>query len=89
MTVAQDWTNVGDAIESLALKLQLHFESVTDESAAAVKSAVDDVGDAVERSFDALRSAVEDQAVKENVREVAVRLRDAVSNTLSAAKAHS
>ena len=88
MTVSQDWANVGDAVEGLALKLQLHFESVTGESADAVKTAVDDVGDAVERSFDALRSAVQDPGVKENVREVASRLRDAVANTLTAAKSH-
>lgn len=85
----EDWNEVADAVEGLALKLKLHFESVADESGQAVKDAVDELGDAVERSFDALRGAVEDPAVKENVKEVAVRLRDAVSNTFSELKSMS
>jgi hypothetical protein len=83
----EDWNEVADAVEGLALKLKMHFEEVTDEGTQAVKSAVDELGDAVERSFDALRNAVVDPAVKENVKEVAVRLREAVSNTFSELKA--
>lgn len=87
MTVrTEDWQGVADSIEGLALKLKLHFESVTGESGDAMKSAVDELGDAVERSFDALRTAVEDPAVKDDVKEVATRLRDAVSNTFSELK---
>ena len=82
-TRTDDWTKVSDAIDSLALKLELHFESVTGDSKAAAKTAVDEVGDAVERSFDALRNAVEDPAVKDDVRDVATSLRTAVCNTLS------
>ena len=84
MTIrTQEWNDVADAVEGLALKLKLHFESIAGESAASVKDAVDEVGEAVERSFDALRNAVEDPAVKADVKEVATRLRDAVCNTIS------
>jgi hypothetical protein len=84
MTIrTQDWNEVADAIDSLALKLQLHFDSVAGEPATAIKGAVDELGEAVERSFDALRNAVEDAAVKDDVKEVATRLRDAVRNTFS------
>lgn len=79
----ESWQEVADAIESLALKVKLHFEEVGGESGAAVKTAVDELGDAVERSFDALRNAVQDDAVKDNVKDVARRLRDAVSNTFA------
>ena len=82
----EDWTEVADAIEGLALKLKMHFETVAGDSAAGVKSAVDEVGDAVEHSFDALRNAVQDPAVKENVKDVAARLREALTNTFAALK---
>jgi hypothetical protein len=82
-TRTEDWTQVADAVEALALKLKLHFESVAGDSAAAAKTAVDEVGDAVEKSFDALRNAVEDPAVKDDVKGVAMSLRSAVCNTLS------
>ena len=83
-TRTEDWTEVADAIESLALKLKLHFESVAGDSAAAARTAVDEVGDAVERSFDGLRNAVDDPAVKDDVKQVATSLRQAVCNTFSA-----
>ena len=90
MTIrTEDWNEVADAVEGLALKLKLHVESVADESVAGVKTAVDDVGDAVERSFDALRNAVDDPAVKDDVKNVAVLLRDAVANTFAELKAAS
>ena len=79
----QEWNDVADAVEGLALKLKLHFESVAGDSSAAVKGAVDEVGEAVERSFDALRNAVEDPAVKADVKDVATRIRDAICNTIS------
>ena len=79
----EDWNEVADAVQGLALKLQLHVQSIAGDSAAGLKSAVDEVGDAVERSFDGLRNAVEDPAVKENVKDVAARLRDALHNTFA------
>lgn len=82
-THTKDWEEVAGAVDALALKLKLHFESVAGESGTAVKSAVDELGDAVEKSFDALRNAVEDPAVKDDVKAVAMRLRDAVCNTIS------
>jgi hypothetical protein len=84
MTIrTKDWDEVVDAVDGLALKLKLHYESIAGESGAMVKSAVDELGDAVERSFDALRNAGEDPAVKDDVKNVALRLRDAVCNTFS------
>ena len=80
---AEDWDAVGKAIEGLGLKLKLHFEEVASEGKEPLKSATDKLGDAVERSFDALRAAVHDPAIKENVKEVATLLRDAVANTMS------
>lgn len=81
----QDWSEVADAVEGLALKLKLHFESVAGDSGEAVKGAVDELGEAVERSSDALRNAVDDPAVKDDVKDVAARLRDAVCHTFSGA----
>jgi len=84
MTIrTEDWNAVGDALEGLALKLKLHFESTADASGKAVKTAVDEVGEAVERSFDTLRNAIDDPSVKENVKDVALKFRDAFVNTVN------
>jgi len=85
-TRTEDWNEVVDAVEGLALKLKLHFETIAEEPSAGVKSAVEDMGQAVERSFDALRNAVDDPAVKQDVKDVAIALRDAVCNSFSSLK---
>ena len=78
-----DWTALGEAVEGLALKLKLHFEQAADDTSDSLTCAVDEVGDAIDLSFDALRAAADDPAIKADVKDVATRLRDAVANTLS------
>lgn len=82
MVVSEDWNAVGKAVERLALKLKRHFEEVAGEGGVTLKDATDSLSDGVERSFDALRAAVDDPTIKENVKEVATLLRDAVANTM-------
>ena len=80
---ADEWNELADAVAGLGLKLKLHVEQAAAEPADEVNNAVDCVAEAVDRAFDALRSAVQDPAVQDDVREVATRLRDTVTNTLS------
>ena len=82
-TRKEDWNEVADAIERLALKLQLHAEQVPGTAKEDVKNAFEGLAQAVDRGFDALRAAVQDPAVKDDVKDVAVQLSDALSNSIS------
>ena len=62
------WAGVGDRVESLALKLKLHAEEDLGELGALV---------------DSMRDVARDPAVREDVREVAAALRDAVETTVA------
>jgi hypothetical protein len=86
----QDWREVADALEALALKLKLHFEQTgsdaaddVEEAGDKVRAAVRDLGDSVDRCFDGIRAAVNDPNVKQDVKDVATALRDALSNSFS------
>jgi hypothetical protein len=80
---AKDWKAVGDEIEGLALKLKLHFEQATSESAQEMKTAAEAVIDSVGTAFDGLHAAVKDPAVKQDIKDAAMDLRDAVANALA------
>jgi hypothetical protein len=90
----QDWKAVTDALEGLALKLKLHFEAASaevegdvDEATDAVRSAIDDLGDSIDHAFDGLRAAVDDPTMKEDVKQVATALCDALHNTIAEVRA--
>lgn len=72
---ADEWNELADAVAGLGLKLKLHVEQAAAEPADEVNNAVDCVAETVDRAFDALRSAVQDPAVQDDVREVATRRR--------------
>lgn len=57
-----------------------------EEEKAEVRQALDRLGDAVEGAFEAVRNAVRDPAVKEDVREVGATLKGALTNTLAEAR---
>lgn len=79
-----DWKQVAEAFSGLALKLKMHYEQAAVEGESAeVKQALDRLGDAVDGAFDAMRNAVKDPAVKEDVRQVSTTLRDALANSFS------
>lgn len=80
---ANDWSEVADALGGLAMKLKLHFEQAADEPGQEIEAALDKMGDAIETAFDALRAAVKDPAVQQDVKDVGAELRDALRNTLT------
>ncbi len=79
-TRTEEWREVADDVSGLAMKLKLHFEQAASETAGEARGAVEAVGDGVEAAFDGLRDAIKDPAVKQDVKEVAVALRDALTH---------
>jgi len=85
------WTQAGEQLSGLGLKLKLHYEAQrgTDESGEQVraqddvKDAVRKLGVAVQDAVDAMGAAARDQAVKDDVKEVGRSLRDALGVTFS------
>jgi hypothetical protein len=52
----------------------------------ALRKAVDELGETLERSFDALRAAAKDDAIRTDLREVATKLKEAVTESLPSRK---
>lgn len=80
--VRERWAAVGDRLEALALKLELHDEQ---EHSRPDQSAVDDglarAGKAIGDAFDAIGGAVADAAVRADVREAGRLFVEAVNST--------
>jgi hypothetical protein len=81
--VGSRWSEVGERLEALALKLKLHFEQTgrTEEDAEPLHKIKDSVTDA----FEAAGNAVRDDAVKADVRETGRLFLDALSASLAKA----
>ena len=64
----ESWNALGDRLESLALKLQLHYEQERDPpdpGAEGITASVERLGDSIEASFEAIVGAVDDDAVRD------------------------
>ena len=81
--VGERWSELGQRVEALALKLKLHFEQTgrAEESADPLQKIRASVTDA----FEASGNAVRDDAVKADVRETGRLFLDALSASLSKA----
>ncbi len=81
----QAWSEVGDRLGELGLKLKLHFEQTSEggQEDGTLKKALENLRDAVDGAFDAVGNAVGDPAVKEDARDVARALRGALSTTFT------
>ena len=88
---AERWNEADKAMESLGLKLKLHYEQQRDEVDAttvaaddaqdkeAVETAMAKLGVALQDAFDALATASRDDAVREDVKKVGRTVSDALS----------
>jgi len=85
MTDAQEsWREVGKTLEGLGLKLKMHLERAQGEmEGERFRDALDAAGAGVQKAFDALGEAVRDPAIKDDVRQAATSLSDAIANTFS------
>ena len=82
----QAWSEVADRFGELGLKLKLHFEEASGGADdASLRSALEDLRDSVDHAFDAVGNAVKDPALKDDARDVARALREALSTTFAEA----
>jgi hypothetical protein len=81
MDAKEDWSSVSDRLEALMLKLKLHLEQA--RAADGVPQALGELRDRVDDAFNAAGNAINDDAVRADVREIGRLLADAVSSTLA------
>lgn len=76
------WNEVGDRLGSLGLKLKYHAEQAVGSEGTTVNDALDNVREAIEEAFAALRGVVTDPAIRDDVKSVADGVAQAISSTL-------
>ncbi len=83
----QAWSEVADRFGELGLKLKLHYEQAAGARPddASMKKALEALRESVDEAFDAVGNAVKDEAVKDDARDVARAMRDALSATFAEA----
>lgn len=86
--MAQDrWTDVKSKVEGLGLKLKLHVQQEDDEAEerepGSTRAALDDLGERLEDAFEAFGNAAKDPAVRSDVKEIGLLLKDALQETMS------
>lgn len=76
------WESVADRLDSLGLKLKLHFEQAGGQ-VKEVSDAFERLGSAIEETFSTVGSAVQDRAVWDDANKLATALSNALADTLS------
>jgi len=84
-TSKESWQRVVDELEALGLKLKLHLDEAAPDSGEQeeVRDALRDMTERVQQGFAGLSNAVRDQAVRDDVTQVAGALRDALDATFA------
>ena len=84
--VRHAWSRVGDELTGLGLKLKLHAEQeFSDDDIKESEAALERLGEALDAVADAVQNAVEDPAVREDVKETGRRLKNALAITMEEA----
>jgi hypothetical protein len=81
--VGNRWSEVGERLEALGLKLKLHFQQTGREDETA--DTLQRLRTSVNEAFEAAGNAVKDDAVKSDVRETGRLFLDALSASLAKA----
>jgi ribosome recycling factor len=80
------WTEAGDSLSGLGLKLKLHYEQQRSEETENVRheveTAVERLTEVVKEAFDAVGAAAKDEAVRDDVKQVGESLGKALSASL-------
>jgi hypothetical protein len=74
------WAEIGSRLEALALKLKLHYEQVGGDGAPRT---IDELRVSLRSAFTATENAVNDEAVRADMRDAGVMLADAVADALT------
>jgi hypothetical protein len=84
----QAWNDVGDRLEALALKLQMHLKQETSEHEAhdeehrgEIVGALDRLGEAFEDVFEAVENASKDEGIRSDINDAARSTVDALTST--------
>ena len=85
-TTREAWAEVGDRITALALKLKLHAEEELAESGVSLGDVGEKVGAAISSASEALADACEDDAIRQDLRDVGTAISDAVHAAVEGAK---
>ena len=83
-SVGSKWSEIGERLEALALKLKLHFAQTRDGEGDGA-DALDRLRKDIENAFEAAGNAVKDDAVRSDVKDVGVMFANAFSATLEKA----
>jgi len=75
-----NWSELGERLEALALKLKMHLEQ---SGTSEVPKTLSTLRVAVSDAFEAAGNAVRDEAVRADIKEAGRLLADAVSTTLA------
>ena len=88
--MSQDrWQEVKSRVEGLGLKLKLHLEQEHeadedgDSSLNDAKAALEEMGTKLQDAFDSLGNAAKDPAIRADVKDLGLLLRDALNETFS------
>ncbi|MDH3294062.1 MAG: hypothetical protein OER95_07045 [Acidimicrobiia bacterium] len=87
--MSQDrWQEVKDKVEGLGLKLKLHLEQEHEESEADTarrdaRAALEEMGAKLQDAVDSLGNAAKDPAIRSDVKDLGLLLRDVMNETLS------
>lgn len=89
--MSQDrWQEVKTKVEGLGLKLKLHLEQEADEgdpeseAAGQAQAAIEEVGAKLQDAVNSLGNAAKDPAIRADLKDLGVLLRDAMNETFSA-----
>lgn len=74
------WAELADRLDALALKLKLHYEQAGGDG---LPRALDELRDSVREAFTAAGNAIQDDAVRTDVRDVGAMVAEAVADGLS------
>ena len=87
--MSQDtWKDVKSKVEGLGLKLKLHLEQEEDEAdetarPGETRAAFEELGDKIQEAFSSFGNAAKDPAVRSDVKEIGLLLKDALQETFA------
>lgn len=88
--MSQDrWQDVKTKVEGLGLKLKLHLEQEADEdgaegdAAGQAQAAIEEMGAKLQDAVNSLGNAAKDPAIRSDLKDLGVLLRDAMNETFS------
>ncbi|MDY7101508.1 MAG: hypothetical protein S0880_10005 [Actinomycetota bacterium] len=80
------WTDVGDRLSALCLKLKLHAEEELSEDDVREAAGLEKLKAVFDEAIDAIGDAYEDEAVRADAKDLAVAFGDALDATISDAR---